>query len=98
MLSLLMLAWGDTAAAFGGRLYKLTFPETEAKKKTFAGSFCAFLAGVLIMRFIYGKGLALDVIGGLICAIGEYVSILGLDDNLTMPIICAILLNVVRIN
>jgi dolichol kinase len=107
LLSLVMLALGDTTASFGGRLYIRClkpirgYTDANLKKsgKTMAGSFSAFLAGTLIMLFYYHFDLAHlfpSIIGGAICSIGEYVDIYGLDDNLTMPITCAILLKTLR--
>ena len=100
ILALLMLAWGDTAAAFGGRLYKSYLcPSGAGAGKTWAGSFSAFLAGSLIMALIgHRRGLLNSVMGGAVCAVGEYVDVFGLDDNFTMPIICAFLLSIIGIN
>ena len=107
MLSIVMLALGDTAASFGGRFYirylgpVRNFTNNNMKKssKTMAGSFSAFLAGALIMLAYYHCDLTHLIpifVGGLICAIGEYVDICGLDDNLTMPLACAILIKTLR--
>ena len=97
IVSLLMLAWGDTAAAFGGRAYKMVYPPEEGKerKKTLAGCLCAFLVGAVIVGYVWGKNL---FVGGMICAAGEYITLFGLDDNLTMPVICAVLLTIFKIN
>jgi diacylglycerol kinase (CTP) len=105
-LSLLMLALGDTAASFGGRFFTRYLKTAssmntslKAGKKTLAGSFSAFLAGGMIMFSFYHFDMSRFfpiLFGGLICAIGEYIDVCGLDDNLTMPITCAILIKTFR--
>jgi dolichol kinase len=107
LLSLVMLALGDTAASFGGRFYTRylrNFKNNSSinfkkSKKTLAGSFSAFLVGLLIMLSYYHcdpTRLVPIIFGGFICAIGEYVDIFGLDDNLTMPLTCAVLIKSFR--
>ncbi|KAK9479846.1 cytidylyltransferase family-domain-containing protein [Lipomyces japonicus] len=115
VLSVLLLSWSDTTASTFGRAYGHLTPKFF-RNKSLAGSFAAFLTGLLAAYLLYGlifpstseliKNVELawtpessrlslagvSLISGLIGSAAEAVDVWGLDDNLTIPVISAVVL------
>lgn len=94
-LAILFLAWADPVAAIVGRRVKGIRP-WFMNGKSLEGSLAAWIVGALTTRWF----MQVDmwdwrvVKGGCIAAFTEAVTIGDLDDNLVMPILSAILLNI----
>lgn len=93
-LAIMYLAWADPVAALVGRRYGRVRPAWMGGK-SFEGTAAAGLAGAAITAGFLGLPYtAVSVLqGGVIVAFSEGVNVLlGLDDNLVMPCMAAILL------
>ncbi|VEU20498.1 DEKNAAC101301 [Brettanomyces naardenensis] len=115
VMSILLLSWCDTAASTVGRQFGYLTPKI-ARGKSLAGSFGAFVMGMVACYFFYGYLApqypqlnseflwnaqtsylslnALAVLSGFIAALSEGIDIYELDDNLTIPALSGIFLDV----
>ena len=104
VLSLVFLSWCDPMASLVGVLYgKHTI--RFANGKSLAGFIAAVVTGTVATYVVYStqiirpvpQGMSLLVLSlgaGGIAGIAEGVSVFGLDDNLTLPLVAAVLLNI----
>jgi len=94
-ISILYLAWADPAASFVGRRLGRLRP-VWLHGKSIEGSAAAAAAGACItstfLRLPYMSAAVLK--GGIIAAFAEGVRIGGMDDNLVIPVMSAVLLRV----
>ncbi len=95
-LTLLFLAFGDPIASFFGIRYG---KDRILGRKTLQGTLAAFAVCTLISAIYYyfnnlmtERLLIVAPISGVIGALAELLPIGRLDDNLTFPIVCAVLL------
>jgi len=87
--SILIMSYSDTAAAIIGKKYG----KTKIFNKTLEGSLAFFLTSLIIILIIYPEiNLTLGFIAILAATLIESLPI-GLDDNLTVPLIIAIILS-----
>lgn len=92
-MSILFLAWCDPVAGiigkcFGRTLFNISLP----RGKSVEGMLGAWLVGSIISFFFIRSFL----LGGMIAALSEVISFKGIDDNLSMPILSAMMLTFVQ--
>ncbi|ODV93088.1 hypothetical protein PACTADRAFT_47391 [Pachysolen tannophilus NRRL Y-2460] len=103
VLSVLLLSWADTGASTFGRLYGKYTPKIT-KNKSLAGCIAAFIAGnfsLWIFNYMarpedkHNLTLLDYILTGFIAAISEGIDI-GIDDNLTIPVLSSLFLTLYR--
>jgi len=87
---LLFLSFGDSISALIGR----KFGKTKIGNKSLEGSISFFLSCVVVAFFIPGLNVWIGIISAFFAAIIELVGIHKLNDNLTIPIATALIVQI----
>lgn len=92
-LAIMLLAWADPAASFVGQRFGRLRPKVM-NGKSVEGSAAAALVGALIASALLKVPLLhpTAIKAGLISGFSEAINVWGMDDNLVMPILAAVLL------
>jgi len=84
------LSFGDSISALIGR----KFGKTKIGNKSLEGSISFFLSCVVVAFFIPGLNVWIGIISAFFAAIIELVGIHKLNDNLTIPIATALIVQI----